>query len=393
MSGITTSNFGSLSLSAPGKRVCFWGAPTDSRRPGDNFVEQLAASGGNTGNMFIGHGLYNNLRCEAKSYHPGFHTLPPERFHEHYDLVIIPASNFVNTTSDLALHYNYFSKTNVSLVCFGLGSQLLPNQDVILQPGTERFLRLISERSGSIGVRGVFTAEALWKMGIRNVSVIGCPSLFNLKAAQLERLCQTPATLEKVGVNFSNNVRRHGLNPIAMKASEDDLFQRVIRENSFYIVQNEIPELELLAARAAGNTDAFTGPLERICASFAVSPSRDDVRQYLLQRLRVFFNVDEWLSSTATMTSSVGSRFHGNIAAILSGIPALFLVHDMRTLELCEFFRLPHVLIDCPMDAEAVLEQLVSADYQPFKAQMARAQTEWRLFAARNGLDVVAEPS
>ena len=391
MSEIATTSFKPLQLSMPDTRACFWGAPTDSGQPNNDYRAGLAASGGNTGNMFIGHGLYNNVICKSKSYHPGFREIPPERFHDHYDLALIPASNFVNNSTDLAAHYDYFSKTKANLICFGLGSQLLPGQNVELRPGTERFLRLISERSGSIGVRGTFTAEVLWKLGIRNLNIVGCPSLLGLRTEQLQHLCQRPPTLEKIGINFSNNVRSHALNPTAMKASEDELFQFMIQKNSFYIVQNEIPEVELLAAIAAGNIAVFNPILERICTSFSVSPSRDDVKQYLVQRLRIFFHVDEWLGSTSTMTASIGSRFHGNIAAILSGVPALFLVHDMRTLELCELYHLPHVLLDRPVNAVAALERLLSCDYQPFAAQIGRVQTEWKLFAHRNGMSVITE--
>jgi Polysaccharide pyruvyl transferase len=157
--------------------VCLWGAPADSTLPGDDYSAQLAASGGNTGNMFIGYGVYNNLSCAQKSFHPGFHKIPAENFHEFYDIVLIPASNFINSSTDLGAHFQYFPKTKASIVCFGLGSQFLPGQDMALQPGTYKFLRLISERSGSIGVRGAFTAEILWNLNLRNISVVGCPSL------------------------------------------------------------------------------------------------------------------------------------------------------------------------------------------------------------------------
>jgi hypothetical protein len=377
-------------MAAPGKRVCFWGAPVESTLSGGDYTAQLGASGGNTGNMFIGHGLYNNLICDEKSYHPGFHRIPPEQFHDYYDLVMIPASNFVNNSTDLEAHYDYFSRTKVDLVCFGLGSQLLPNREVALQPGTERFLRLVSERSGSIGVRGTFTAEVLWDLGVRNLSIVGCPSLLNMRSDQLQRLCEGRPTLEKIGVNFSNNVRSHSVNGAAMRATENSLFERVIHENSYYIIQNELPEIDLLTAIATGRTDKIPSALDRICASFQVQPSRRDVTKYLTTRLRVFFTVPEWLGSTATMTASIGSRFHGNIAAILSGVPALFLVHDMRTLELCEHFRVPHVNLARPYEAEDLIEQLLHCDYKPFAEQMPRIQTEWRLFAARNGLSVVA---
>jgi hypothetical protein len=90
-----------------------------------------------------------------------------------------------------------------------------------LKPGTERLLHLLSERGGSIGVRGAFTAETLWRMGIRNTSIVGCPSLLGLRQSALERLAGATPALDKVALNLSNNVRRHALHPEAMRASEN----------------------------------------------------------------------------------------------------------------------------------------------------------------------------
>ena len=380
--------FSPLRISAPGQRVCFWGAPVEAARKAASYEEQLTASGGNTGNMFIGSGLYNNFECAEKCYHPGFHKIPSSEFDNYYDLLAIPASNFVNNQTDLEDHFNYFSRTKVRMFCFGLGSQLLPEQEVLLKPGTERFLRLVSERSGSIGVRGAFTAEVLWNLGIRNLSIVGCPSLLSLGASQLERLARERPTLTKFCVNFSNNVRLHSMGAAAMKSSENDLFRRCISENSYYILQNEVPEISFLEAILAGQNDRAEACLDRICASFAVSSDKEDVRKYLAQRLRIFFNIPDWTACTSTMSASIGSRFHGNIAALMSGVPALFLVHDMRTRELCEFFHLPHVMLDRPYKAESLIERMLSVDYEDFMRYFAAIRTEWILFLNRNGLSV-----
>jgi hypothetical protein len=40
---------------------------------------------------------------------------------------------------------------------------------------------------------------------------------------------------------------------------------------------------------------------------------------------------------------SYGTRLHGNMAAMIAGTRALWIVHDMRTKELCDHFGLPFV--------------------------------------------------
>lgn len=381
-----TGRSSTLRISAPGKRICFWGAPAHVPAFASLF-EGLELTGANTGNLFIGHGLFHGVDCAHKAFHPGFGAIPAERLHEHFDMLFVPASNFVGNGVDLTAHADYFARTKLPIFCFGLGSQLRPGEAPDLKPGTERMLRLLSERGGSIGVRGAFTAEVLWRMGIRNTSMVGCPSLLGLQAPALERLATAIPTLDKIALNLSNNVRRHALHPDAMRSAENALFQRLIGENAFYILQNERPEMELLAAMSAGDSAKVADAVQRIADIFDISGSRDDLKAFLERRVRIFFGVEDWVGCMATMSLAIGSRFHGNVAALLAGTPSLCLVHDMRTRELCELLRLPHIVLDRRIAAEELIERALGADFAPFLANRPRLMTEWSLFLARNGLE------
>jgi len=346
----------------------------------------MVLSGHNSGNLFIGAGLFRNVDCGLKEYHPDFETIPSEELHNHYDCVFIAASNFVSASVDLTSAYDYLARTKLQLFCFGLGSQFLPTQDVTLNPGTENFLRLLSERSGSIGVRGAFTADLLWRLGIRNLSLVGCPSLLSLKSNAVNALLTKAATTMKVGINFSNNVRLHALDPESFTVTENALFRRMLAENSYYILQNEQPEIFILESRDK-DTRQMRNDLAAVTQMFDVSDLASTSAEYLRSRLRIFFDVDVWTSSMSTMSASIGSRFHGNVAAILAGTPALFLAHDMRTQELCELFQFPHVTINRPYGAEELIDLLLSVNYSDFVRRMRSVQTEWKLFLNRNGLD------
>jgi hypothetical protein len=223
-------------------------------------------------------------------------------------------------------------------------------------------------------------------MGIRNTSIVGCPSLLGLTAEAASRLGSATPTLDKVALNLSNNVRRHALHPEAMRASENGLFQRLVSGNTFYVLQNEQPEMDLLEAIAAKDPARVATSVQQIAERFDISASREDVRAFLERRMRIFFAVDDWVGCMATMSVAIGSRFHGNVAAILAGTPAFCLVHDMRTRELCELLRLPHMILDRPVTGEEILERALDLDYAPFLAQRARLMMEWRLFLERNSL-------
>jgi hypothetical protein len=40
---------------------------------------------------------------------------------------------------------------------------------------------------------------------------------------------------------------------------------------------------------------------------------------------------------------SIGPRFHGNVLAVISGIPALFVAHCGRVNEMIKFFKFPYI--------------------------------------------------
>jgi polysaccharide pyruvyl transferase WcaK-like protein len=380
--------FRSIKISAPGKKICFWGAPAQFD-PSAEWRENLARTGANTGNLFIGNGLFQNLDCAEKKYGLSFTTSDPTRLHERFDTIFVPASNFLNSSSDFSEAYDFLSKTKLPIFCFGLGSQHLPDRQLVLKPGTEKFIRLLSERGGSIGVRGLFTAELLNSMGINNISVVGCPSLLNMSTAAANRLQTAKPSLEKMGVHFSNNVRSHAINPAALRETENALFARAMAENSYYIIQNEIEEFQLASAANSGNeveVERIIGALSKV---FGVDQVNQTLSDFLRHRIRYFFSVDRWIGSMTTMTSCIGSRFHGTVGAILAGTPSFLLAHDMRTAEMADFFKIPSVTVDRNYNQEELMDRLLQVDFSPFIARLEAVHVEWTYFARANGLDAV----
>ncbi len=376
-----------VKLVLPEARVCFWGAPAYTH--GDtttvSWQALLDETGGNTGNLFIGNGLYNATGALDKSYHPSFDRLSPEELDERFDIIFVPASNFLNPHADMTPAYDYLRRTKARIFCFGLGSQIKNSRDFTLVPGTEKLVRLLADRSDSIGVRGSFTAEVLDRIGIRNVSLTGCPSLMGLSDDIIDGMGTKPSG-GRLAVNFSNNVRSHSFNPIAHRDTENGLFRHAVGLDSYYVLQNEDVELGIVSRLQQGQASEAEAGIRRMLEIFAMPSGDPEGEAYGRDRLRVFWNVREWIGCMTTMNRSVGTRFHGNVAAILAGTPAMFLVHDMRTLELVELFDLPHLVLNRTYGAEEIMERVGDLDYGPFRRRMHHMRTEWRLFAARNGI-------
>ncbi|NDZ70642.1 polysaccharide pyruvyl transferase family protein, partial [Streptomyces sp. SID10362] len=59
-------------------------------------------------------------------------------------------------------------------------------------------------------------------------------------------------------------------------------------------------------------------------------------------KVRLYIDPATWISELRPFDFSFGSRIHGNIAALLAGVPSTVLCGDSRTLELCRYFGIPH---------------------------------------------------
>ena len=78
----------------------------------------------------------------------------------------------------------FLSRIKKPILVAGLGSNSLdgfvPNFHQQLNKDLIDFLHFLSENCQSIGIRGHFTEEVLHNLGIDNVTVIGCPSYYEM---------------------------------------------------------------------------------------------------------------------------------------------------------------------------------------------------------------------
>ena len=61
------------------------------------------------------------------------------------------------------------------------------------------------------------------------------------------------------------------------------------------------------------------------------------------QRYYYFHEAGAWRQAALRHDVYIGDRFHGGVAALQAGVPAIFLSHDNRVAELTEHFGLPHL--------------------------------------------------
>ena len=231
----------------------------------------------------------------------------------------------------------FLEATTKPVIAFGLGAQADSTDDhaAPLPEAAIRMLQLLSNRCHSIGVRGAFTERVLRHHGIDNVRITGCPSLYSNLSPDFPLDTGKEGAIAFAGTHFFREQEaallgfaiRHGfqhVEPVSklLYEAHAHLSRRELEEdpNLPYFVRG------LIKQGAATETQAIT---------------------YLLSHFNMFWDMPSWRKFNRERISfTYGTRFHVNMAALISGVPALWVVHDARTRELADFMSLPHVSID-----------------------------------------------
>jgi hypothetical protein len=108
-------------------------------------------------------------------------------------------------------------------------------------------------------------------------------------------------------------------------------------------------------------------------------------------RGRFYLDPRTWVHDLQRADFSFGTRIHGNIAALIAGVPAFVLAHDSRTLELARALDIPHLQVTnvASVRAEELYEQ---AEYLTFNKNHAQRLARMTSFLERHGLKHIYQP-
>ncbi|CCH72293.1 conserved hypothetical protein [Nostocoides australiense Ben110] len=319
-------------------------------RSNDTRLRSLRANhtlAGNAGNMIISESLGRILggdRLQATSsyleilrfrelgWSPGKIAAFVE---EHFDLVVFPMANHVRPGSRLGDLAEIVEGLRTDFLVFGLGLQeAIPAELSGLDPGTERLFRIFDERSKVFGVRGDQTAAWLAAAGLTRAKPLGCPSLY-VYPSNLLGITAPKATMPGRAITAGHIHQR--------SRRSRALFRLFAGWQASYVMQDELFRLPGVDDGDDIYNDA-TGELDARVISAALA--RIHRRRAPFAGYRYFQDVDAWRMFATQHDMYVGDRFHGAVAAMQAGVPALVLGVDVRVAELCTFFGIPFVPIE-----------------------------------------------
>lgn len=327
--------------------------------------EQLYQLAGNTGNMLFHAPLRNQIK----------HSFRIKEFHvknTRIRTIVLSLGNCISPATDMGDFARVIEDSAIDhVVAIGLGAQAQAGIDEVqLKPGTRRFLDVISERSKSIGVRGEFTGAVLERLGIKNFDIIGCPSVFMFGGEF--------RTIDPVdGVRLSVNTTWHG----HYRDGIAELLSFGMKNDALFVEQSYFELLSFTKNKEVSQIVDFTS---RYYTHDAVSGW--NAIDWLRRRMVYYTKLQDWKAAMNNIDISIGSRFHGAVVSILMGARALLLTMDTRTLELAEFFNIPHMPLQ-DFDSSNSLEYYYKkSDPTRFLSTFTKRRIEYQNFLLKNGL-------
>lgn len=339
----------------------------------------------NSGNLLFAHSVFKSLSVPHATIDVTRYKVPDpsmaDEINEKYDLFVMPFANAFRKSFEkqLKAHTALIKKLKIPCVVIGIGAQTDLSLSLMkgspIDDSVKEFTAAILDKSAVIGVRGDVTREYLNNLGFRAVETIGCPSMYlNGENLVVQKKVRQLDEDSLVTVNITNN----------QKPPVGSFFHRVLRDHpkSDYITQ-DIEDAKLLLwgkpRKEAGTDDLIPASLD--------SPFIDT------GAARFFTDVTTWVSYMKDKHFTVGTRIHGNVFSLLAGTPGFVIAHDSRTLELSQYYDIPHIRGDQITERTSARDLYEMADYGPLMKGHPGRFDKYKSFLEKNGVEHVYQNS
>jgi len=279
----------------------------------------------------------------------------------------------------------FLEKFTVPVVIFGMGAQARRQEltEGQLPPAAIDLMKYLGDHTESIGVRGEFTAAVFEHYaGVTNTFVTGCPSFFS-----------RPFALDELATALEGN--RQGRPSYSGTNYRDDLehtmLVRAIKQDEHLIEASSAPLTGYAQELQRG---VSRPPLPKVLVSAVASGavSQRQVETYFASRFQLFRDPRSWYKfNQDSVGFAYGTRFHVNMAALLSGVPALWITHDSRTEEFTNYLHLPAIRKEDAVGL-SVTELRTLMDYSGMYDALPHLFGRFNQYLATHGLPAVALP-
>ena len=139
-------------------------------------------------------------------------------------------------------------KLKIPMLALGVGAQAPKEGKLELSEQSKRIWKIIADKSASLGVRGTYTAEVLWDLGIKNVRIVGCPTAFrhnnpdlHIHLPPLDKIKTAGITLRReVSATYAQDIETY------LTLHRDVVKEMARRFDTVMMMQGEVEEKKML---------------------------------------------------------------------------------------------------------------------------------------------------
>ncbi|MGV0362942.1 polysaccharide pyruvyl transferase family protein [Corynebacterium minutissimum] len=356
----------------------------------------------NSGNIIRGNAPKNMFGNTVSTLETSWRRVTPSgKFREfvsdNCSHLIITMANFFRVgdfSPTMRKRYEYFSRAlegyDKPIILFGLGSQAKEGAAIgpdAIPPEGQQCLRNIIDKATAVSVRGPYTRELIESVTgpvEGQVFVTGCPSYFSKPSAfeQMRKNLDAPSSNRSIAVNVTNYNR-----------IEDQTLVRQAVDRGYFLVEPENKSVHQFYVDSVRKGSVQEPPA---MLDFVSTGDQDRARKlysFMTSRYRLFRHFEPWIDFNQEFVSrTVGTRFHVNMASLLSGVPAVWVTHDVRTVELAETLSLPSVPLRA-LSESSVEELIENADFEAFLKAVPHNFSRFNRFLSASGLPMVDVPN
>ena len=306
-----------------------------------------------------------------------------DRYNAEFDFCFLRGSNYINRSMKWARTLDFIEGLRIPVLAFGIDAQAPSEGPLVLSDETKRVLKAISERCVTLGVRGSYTAQVLWDIGIKNARIIGCPTLFRnrnpnmlIDLPSLDAVKHVGYTLRReVSTEYSPDIDRY------LALQKESIGHLADRFDVTVMAQGEIEEKKIVLGTEEQRQEAF----DRLKALAWFGEGDDRLAEVYKTRLFYSDVVSDYDQIAKKQDFVIGFRLHGNLISLANGIPSFYFTYDSRTSEFVETFGIPaHDVYDPkPFRLEDYWDQSL---FERFNRMYFERYREMRHFLQENGM-------
>lgn len=297
----------------------------------------------NTGNYLISEAVCKLLEKHEPKYIPFwfFHDrlergdFFKSELRELYDVCIFVTANILNVDFDLSSEVRFLQEIDIPVVFMSIGVQNVSDLKSFSNPTFRAFINELKKDNRICFTRGASALKFLNSHDVQVVYDACCPSSFLYSNNILKSL----HSLKNGTLGNDTEIVFGGYIGGGIEKDLDINAMRSVSDSINYVLQDE-PILFNIFSSCGSDQEIY----EETTGKFLVKPISND---YDFSDSNVsfeaFFDPVQWRLRASHADYAVGHRFHGNLVAMQSGVPSVFVAHDERVLEMLSSLAFPFI--------------------------------------------------